>query len=219
MKNLLVCLAVLAAFTAGAQSSAPWNPDANNDSYVGATDMLSTLAVYGQQVGIDSSLTCDYDGTPLEEFVAGVWDATIILDSVLFQYHVLDSGMIYMAGCPDPVWEVVDIERAYWTYGINYSPMFQHGYVVTGTNFLGWRRQLRFHFNTNNGNYSFLYFDEEMSLWADILGTDHSGTISTQLPFPSTWGLDEMGIHLDTWGGWVSSTTYLSILPYWHYAE
>ena len=54
------------------------------DSYVGNIDLLSMLAVYGQQVGIDSSITCDFDGTPFEQFVVGVWDATIVLDSVLF---------------------------------------------------------------------------------------------------------------------------------------
>ena len=219
MKHVFTLLAFALMSSSFAQSSSPWNPDSNDDSYVGNIDLLSMLAVYGQQVGIDSSITCDFDGTPFEQFVAGVWDATIVLDSVLFQYHVLDSGSIYMAGCPDPVWEVVDVERAYWTYGVDYSQMFQNGYVVTATNFLGWRRQLRFHFNTNTGAYSFLWFDEEMSLWEDIVGQDHATTSSTQLPFPNSWGLDEEGIHLDSWNGWVSSTTYFSIIPFWHFAE
>ena len=63
MKNLIACLAILAAFTAGAQSM-PYNPDANDDGYIGSPDLLSLLPLYGTQVGIDSSLTCDYDGTP-----------------------------------------------------------------------------------------------------------------------------------------------------------
>lgn len=84
-----------------AQSTMPWNPDANDDSYIGATDMLSTLAVYGQQFGIDSSLTCDYDGTPIEEFFGNVWNGDIIIDSMLVQYHTIDSAQVYIAGCPD----------------------------------------------------------------------------------------------------------------------
>ena len=115
MKNLLACLVVFAAFSAGAQSTMPWNPDANDDSYIGATDMLSTLAVYGQQFGIDSSLTCDYDGTPIEEFWGNVWNGDIIIDSMLVQYHTIDSAEVYVAGCPDPIWESVSYERAWVT--------------------------------------------------------------------------------------------------------
>ena len=62
-RTLLALAGVLCALSGMAQSTMPWNPDANDDNYVGASDMLSTLAVYGQQIGIESSLTCDYDGT------------------------------------------------------------------------------------------------------------------------------------------------------------
>lgn len=114
MRHLLTSLALLATFAAAGQSTMPWNPDANDDSYVGATDMLSTLAVYGQQIGIDSSLTCDYDGTPIEEFWGNVWNGDVIIDSMLVQYHTEDSAQVYLAGCPDPIWETVSYERA-WT--------------------------------------------------------------------------------------------------------
>ena len=52
MKNLLACLAVFAAITAEAQSTMPYNPDANDDGYIGGVDLLGLLPLYGQQFGV-----------------------------------------------------------------------------------------------------------------------------------------------------------------------
>ena len=60
-------------------------------------------------------LTCDYDGTPFEEWVGSVWNGGVIVDSILVQYHIIDSAQVYMAGCPDPMWEVASYERAWMT--------------------------------------------------------------------------------------------------------
>jgi hypothetical protein len=65
MRHLLTSLALLATFAAAGQNTMPYNPDADDDSYIGATDLLGLLPLFGQQFGIDSSLTCDYDGTPI----------------------------------------------------------------------------------------------------------------------------------------------------------
>ena len=112
MRHLLTSLALLATFAAAGQSTMPWNPDANDDSYIGATDMLSTLAVYGQQIGIDSSLTCDYDGTPFEEFLGDVFEGNVIIDSVLMQYHCFATMDVYFPSCPETYPDTVSYERA-----------------------------------------------------------------------------------------------------------
>ena len=82
MRHLLTSLALLATFAAAGQNTMPYNPDADDDSYIGVADILGLLPLYGQQFGIDSSLTCDYDGTPFEQILGGIWDGTIIVDSV-----------------------------------------------------------------------------------------------------------------------------------------
>ncbi len=223
MRHLLTSLALLATFAAAGQSTMPWNPDANDDSYVGATDMLSTLAVYGQQVGIDSSLTCDYDGTPIEEFWGNVWNGDIIIDSMLVQYHTIDSAQVFIAGCPDPVWETVSYERAWMTSGVN------HSYIMNwSTMYLGYERVFRLEFNDLAGEFSFQILDYEVlnTDLSGILGSYHGAAYTEQccadwfIPFPTdAASMDENGIHFVYGGGFLSGATFINILPYWHYAE
>jgi hypothetical protein len=221
-------LALLSCAALSAQSTAPYNPDANDDSYVGAPDLLSTLAVYGQQVGIDSSLTCDYDGTPVEEWVAGVWDGVIIVDSILIQYHVLDSALVYMAGCPDPVWETVSYERAYLLSSFN----DQGGSKVWSSSALGYYRYFLISFEGNNGRYTFEFQDDEVyytdlddilgnhysyAFWLDEAGNPYSN--GWYIPFDEGFTMDETGLHFEHWNNFLSGATYIDILPYWHYVE
>ena len=224
MKNLLACLAVLLAFSAEAQSTAPWNPDANDDSYVGATDMLSTLAVYGQQVGIDSSLTCNYDGTAIEEFLGNVWNGDIIIDSMLVQYHTIDSALVFIAGCPDPVWETVSYERAWWVDNFSLQP---YGMTWTGVSNSFFRRVL-IDFDATNGFFQLQLYDDEVALTGidEVLGSKAAYPLTAEsstnwsIPFPVEDAfMDEYGLHFDYWNNFLSGATYVSILPYWHYAE
>ena len=226
MKNLLACLVVFAAFSAGAQSTMPWNPDANDDSYIGATDMLSTLAVYGQQFGIDSSLTCDYDGTPIEEFWGNVWNGDIIIDSMLVQYHTIDSAEVYVAGCPDPIWESVSYERAWVTDEFLDQPSIDRKdwYIITN----GFQRKFILRYYASNGAFHFNIVDTEISQLGldEILGSHSSyalnnGNISTwQIPFSiEEAAFDANGVQFDHWGNFLEGATYVNILPYWHYAE
>jgi hypothetical protein len=221
-------LALLSCAALSAQSSAPYNPDANDDSYVGAPDLLSTLAVYGEQVGIDSSLTCDYDGTPVEEWVAGVWDGVIIVDSILIQYHVLDSALVYLAGCPDPVWETVSYERAYLIFPNNQTS----SYIKWQGTSLGYSRSFLLIFYGTSGNYEFEIQDLEVDATGldDILGNhwsnakwlDEAGDPASSywyIPFDEGFTMDETGLHFEHWNGFLSGATYIDILPYWHYVE
>lgn len=221
-------LALLSCAALSAQSSAPYNPDANDDSYVGAPDLLSTLAVYGEQVGIDSSLTCDYDGTPVEEWVAGVWDGVIIVDSILIQYHVLDSALVYMAGCPDPVWETVSYERAYLL-----SSFYEAGGNKQWSgSALGYSRGFYLYFDGTNGLYAFRIYDTEVGYTGlgDILGNPNSYAYwldeagdpvsdTWYIPFDEGFTMDETGLHFEHWNGFLSGATYIDILPYWHYVD
>ena len=220
MKNLLACLAVFAAITAGAQSM-PYNPDANDDGYIGSPDLLSFLPLFGSQVGIDSSLTCDYDGTPLEDLFSGLLDGTIELDSLLIQYHLIDSVEIFAPGCPDPYLEIFEYERAVMLYPWSFDPL---NAVVVGNHLYGYFHAIELYYNASNGKYQVSYANYELAPFqADgifLSGNCCSGysTLSGYLPFPSNWTLSESGIELP-WGSSLGYATYLDILPYWHYAE
>jgi hypothetical protein len=222
MKHLLACLAVIAAFTAGAQSM-PYNPDANDDGYISSPDLLSFLPLFASQVGIDSSLTCDYDGTPIEEFFGNVWNGDIIIDSILVQYHTIDSAEVFIAGCPNPIWETVSYERAWMTSGMQNAI----GTLQWPTYFLGYTRYFRLAFSADNGNFSFDLLDLEISTsnLDEVLGSQvaYALTGSTNgwtIPFPTdAASFDENGIHFEYWNGFLSGATYVNILPYWHYAE
>jgi len=223
MKHLLACLAILAAFTAGAQSM-PYNPDANDDGYIGSPDLLSFLPLFGSQVGIDSSLTCDYDGTPIEEFFGNVWNGDIIMDSVLVQYHTIDSAEVYIAGCPDPVWETVSYERAWTAIQQNVYPSHISYYAL----FNGYYRFFSVSFSAFSGEFEFYIQDDEVesSGLQEVLGfktanaTDENNSRQWYIPFPTdAAAMDENGIHFEYWENFLSGATYVNILPYWHYAE
>lgn len=225
MRHLLTSLALLATFAAAGQSTMPWNPDANDDSYVGATDMLSTLAVYGQQIGIDSSLTCDYDGTPIEEFWGNVWNGDIIIDSMLVQYHTIDSAQVYIAGCPDPVWEVVSYERA-WTAPFQWGNAGALAWVTYQSSH---QREFRMEFAAQYGWFRWTVYDYEVVYTGlnEVLGSHGAkpalapyGAPEWEVPFPpEAASLNEYGVVFNHWLGFLSGATYVNILPYWHYAE
>ena len=223
MKILLACMAVFAAFTTWAQSSAPWNPDANDDSYVGATDMLSTLAVYGQQVGVDSSLTCDYDGTPFEELLGDIFEGNVIIDSVLMQYHCFATMDVYFPSCPETYPDTVSYERALMLHPSAGGPSERRFY----SGFLGHQRLLIFSFAEASGAFGWTMFDNEVEATGLDVFLGHRGASATNseygldwyLPFPEEYDFSEVGLSFDNWTGFLNSATYCTILPYWHYAE
>ena len=217
MRHLLACLAITAAFNAAAQSTMPYNPDADDDSYIGASDILGLLPLYGQQFGIDSSLTCDYDGSTLDQWLGDLFSGIIVLDSVLMQFHVEDSSLVFIAGCPDPVMDYVSYERSF-TLTNNYGGFFLN------TNYLGYDRKMWFDFFATDGTYRFQYQDREVqhSGIGDVLGSHNSYALSESgnayQTIPIAGVLSEAGIEMN-WSGFLDGATYVNLLPYWHYAE
>ena len=91
MKHFMTLMALVVAVTAGAQGTTiheyPWNPDSNNDNIIGVDDLLDFLPVFGGEFG-NPPEPCDYDGTPLEDLMAGITDGDIIFDSIFLEYQL-----------------------------------------------------------------------------------------------------------------------------------
>ena len=61
MKQLLACLAILAAFNVTAQVDGlqrPYNPDSEPDGYIGVGDVLEVLSIFGNEF-ISATLNSD----------------------------------------------------------------------------------------------------------------------------------------------------------------
>ena len=78
----MTLMALVVAVTAGAQGTTiheyPWNPDWNNDNYIGSQDLTGFLSAFGSEFG-NPPEPCDYDGTPLEELIHGSINGAVIL--------------------------------------------------------------------------------------------------------------------------------------------
>jgi len=62
MKNLLACLAILAAFNVTAQtetSNFPYNPDVDQDGFIGVNDILQLLSTFGEAFQVQVTLNAD----------------------------------------------------------------------------------------------------------------------------------------------------------------
>jgi hypothetical protein len=62
MKNLLACLAILAAFNVTAQtetSNFPYNPDSDGDGLIGVSDLVNLLGFYESQFSVSAQLNSD----------------------------------------------------------------------------------------------------------------------------------------------------------------
>ena len=71
MKNLLACLAILAAFNVTAQVDGfqlPYNPDSEPDGYIGVADVLEVLTIFGSQWNA-SDIYLSNDSTSMTMFV------------------------------------------------------------------------------------------------------------------------------------------------------
>ena len=197
----------------------PWNPDVNNDNFVGVSDLTGFLSVFGQQFGAPPE-PCNYDGTPLEDLLIGITEGSVILDSIFIEYELEDVSTYYLLGCPDPVTDTL---------------IYASSHMLTGwwINPYQWQAQggppsltFEFHYNLGNGSYEFEtqnYALTDNGFQADgFFGSYTANSISTQMPLPETWFLDEDGIHLNgAWGpeDWPYYANYLHIIPYWHEAE
>jgi len=230
MKHLMTLLALVVAVTAGAQGTTiheyPWNPDWNNDNFVGSSDLTGFLSAFGSEFG-NPPEPCDYDGTPLEDLVIGIADGSIILDSIYMEYELEDVSTYYVLGCPDPITDTLVFSNSML---LNYVNVYDDNWeCFTLNDSYGNGATVRFQYQLANGNYNWDFCSNSLSYLGflnDGFFGGSGGFCSNSewftIPFPEDWYLDENGIHLESgWssGDWPYYANYLHILPYWHYAE
>ena len=230
MKHLITCLALGIACAAGAQGTTiheyPWNPDWNNDNYVGSSDLTGFLSAFGSEFG-NPPEPCDYDGTPLEEWAIAVSNGNITLDSVYIEFQLEDVISYFIPGCPDQVTDTV--------YFSNQGMCFASSGGVTDSDFSflilaafgmdSFGSTLGISLSYNQANGAFKWFMQCSSI-SNLYGAEGvfggswlAKTDGSQLPWPESWNYDANGLELEWTSGWSSYANYLHILPYWHYAE
>ena len=226
MKHLLAMLSAAVTIGAAAQTM-PYNADANSDGFIGSSDLLTFLPLYDTQVGLtDSVQTCNYDGTDFQNWVIGVLDMSILIDSIRISYLIEDSLLTYSVGCPDGEYEYVTLERSYVIHvpclqGCN-PPSWQfYSSFSAQTILYGYQRKFEIQFSDLSNAYNFYIYDQEIEQ-NPILTFSGGNGFSAVLPFNDVGTIDSTGLHLswpDYFYSWVPKCTYFSILPYWHYAD
>ena len=228
MRALTVALFFL-SFSALAQNNSiniyPWNPDSDQDNHIGVEDLQSFLTVYGNDFGLPPE-PCTYDGTPLEELMAGISDGTIILDSMFIEYELEDVSTYYILPCPEPIEDTLIFANTAMLYHYHFDSS-PYSWYINGLDTYGGHFSFQFLLNTGGGTYRFRPWSQTL---AD-LGFEQDGffggsmygfTPWSSIPFPADWYLDEDGIHLESgWDedDWPFYANYMHILPYWHYAD
>ena len=223
MKHLLTLTALLISSLAMGQM--PYNPDSNGDDLIGATDLISVLGLYNTLM-VDSSLTCSYEGTELESWVGGLFDGTLILDSVYVEYVYSDSVPTYLPGCPEPVMIETVLERGYmmptW-----FSDNGGYDNWQAEINYLGYYRSVNLRFDPSYGGYQLFFLEyeiEEFTNYGSYASWNGSAPSCCNneafIPFPNNWTLDENGIQVD-WMPyhWVADCEHFRLIPYWSEAE
>ena len=226
MKHLMTLIALVVAVTAGAQGTTiheyPWNPDWNNDNYIGSQDLTGFLSAFGSEFG-NPPEPCDYDGTPLEELMAGITNGDIILDSIFIEYELEDISSYYIVGCPDPITDTLIFANQMLLNNFNNLPS---EWIMQGIDSYGFISQFHFTYDATLGLYEFVLNSSAISYLGfendGFFGSSWAYSENSTIPFPEDWYLDDEGIHIDAdWNEseWVHYTNYIHILPYWHYAE
>jgi len=203
----------------------PFNPDYDGDNVVATTDFLAVLPLFGSTM-VDTSFTCDYQGTDLEQFVGGLFDESLVLDSVYVEYLLVDTVTTFLPGCPDPVNIETVLERSYLFTNCLFSNQAEVDQVYGITSSLGYTRAFYFSFYSD-GTYQIELADEEVgeltsfsshASWHAVLSG--GWTSIPPLPFPENWTINEDGIQVD-WApwSWVHNCISFRLIPYWHQAE
>ncbi|MDA9001910.1 fibrobacter succinogenes major paralogous domain-containing protein [bacterium] len=83
MKNLLVFLLLLGSYSVLAQITVPYNPDSNQDSFIGAPDLLDFLPLFGgaffpDDVLIEGQVVSDYIGLLTDSLSAVNYDTIVM---------------------------------------------------------------------------------------------------------------------------------------------
>lgn len=217
MKHLLTLTALLISSLAMGQM--PYNPDSNGDDLIGATDLISVLGLYNTLM-VDSSLTCDYQGTELESWVGGLFDGTLLLDSVYVEYLLIDSVETYLPGCPDPVFIETVLDRGYMCDYPSFQILNNLVKWELSCYYLGYNREFTLLFFPGYGSYQFKISDNEI---AALTNYSAQSSTSSLLPFPESWTLDENGIQVDfgltSSNNWILNCEHFRLIPYWSEAE
>lgn len=222
MRLLSFLLALGLSFGSWAQTSQPFQPDANGDGLINNGDLLSFLTVYNTQWGPDLTVPCDYQGTPLESFFAQAVSGDVTLDSLYFAYSIYDSAEVYMPECPEPVTVFNLVERSGVIREFSQSVTADGRMMVSsGEEIDGHYVFFDLRYNPEFAVYSMEFGDAAIvaesapffgGLWH--YANDHIG-----LPLPSTWTLDELGIHFPAYAGTMNQYGDFQFVPYWNAAE
>ena len=221
MKHLLTLTALLVSSLAMAQM--PYNPDSNGDDLIGSEDLLTFLGVYNTLL-IDSSLTCDYEGTDLETAIVGLITQDYILDSVYVEYVIHDTISYYTPGCPDVIVDPIVLQRSFM---MTYSQWDDAPYVYASKNYFGFWRSFYIEYQENNNRFNIYLSDSEVDQLPSYSGQSYLWDPSSEeywtapsLPFPSDWHLNADGLQVD-WreDDWVNNCEHFRLIPYWHEAE
>lgn len=215
-----------------------WDPDANGDNLIGSSDLQSLLSVYGLTLGVDTTQECDFEGEPKDEWLFGILSGAIVVDSVVVQFHVIDSTNYYEPGCPVQKTAYLNVE---WEYTM-------HPYEITETQVglisnetppwgLGGGASIRFDFDGSEGT-GYIGMDDFY-----IARLSSSAPFSTNFSLStyfvgyscinveedvSAFELDENGIVAGfNCAGEPEGETpwndpafqYYRVLPFWHYTE
>ena len=224
MKHISTFTLLLAMGLGAFAQSMPYNPDSNGDDFVGVDDVLGVLGVYNTAL-IDSTLTCDYEGTELENLLAGVFNGEIVLDSVYVEYLLIDSLVIFNPGCPDPVITETVLNRSYMFDNIVTESNPNLGIFRQYIYPMGFMRKFQISYSIVTGTFQVEVLDDEIEAFT---GYNRLCWFNHSIPFPSTSFLDDNGIQSNSWNSyngsvyntpWVTNAQNFRIIPFWHAAE
>ena len=200
----------------------PYNPDANGDDFVGVDDVLGVLGVYDTAL-MQPDLTCDYEGTDLEQLIGGLFDQTLVLDSVYVEYLYSDSILTYLPGCPDPVYIETILERSYVIDNPSFVVYTEFAEVSGSIYPLNYGRSIRLNFYPASGIYYLELSDQEVASVTNFPSYARWGGQywnAAFMPFPEDWTLNDDGLIVN-WhhDDWVDACQSFRLIPFWHEAE
>ena len=229
MRYLTTLLFAALSFSAFSQNNAihvyPWNPDANHNNSIGTDDLLPFLSVFGEEFGLPPE-PCTYDGTEFEDLLFGIFDETIILDSIFVEYEIEDVANYYVQGCPDPITDTLVIAGFGMLTDVSITPNFEINIGGQNQSTFG-TLTFQIFYHGSSGNYNITFFN--WHIWGSEYAADGffgggqynagNSAINQLIPFPETFLFNEDGIEMPWNSNWASFANYMHILPYWHYAD
>ena len=219
MKHISTFTLLLAMGLGAFTQSMPYNPDSNGDKFVGVDDVLSVLGVYNTAL-VDSSLTCDYEGTELENLFAGIFNQELVLDSVYMEYLLVDTGVLFNPGCPEPVETETVLQRSFM-FHVELSTYPSESVVEKSISVNGFERWFRLSYDFSNGEFLLDLRDDEIAAFTDY---NERSRVHFSLPFPPEMVLDTDGIQVQDWEEWygepwVPACSEFRLIPFWHSEE